>query len=74
MDKNLICEQTMGDPGTGGKINEQKRRKHLQKKDDVMGSQIYQRASINGRMGTYGYRYGKTAREARDKVNQALCA
>ena len=43
--KTLICEQTIRFSITGGKINEQKRRKHLQKKRRTMGSQIYQRAS-----------------------------
>ena len=43
--KTLICEQTIRFGITGGKINEQKRRKHLQKKRWTMGSQIYQGAS-----------------------------
>ena len=51
--KTLICEQTIRFSITGGKINEQKRRKHLQKKRRTMGSQIYQRASLSAERARY---------------------
>ena len=71
--KTLICEQTIRFGITGGKINEQKRRKHLQKKRRTMGSQIYQGAS-DKRKDTLWLLLRKTYHEARDKVNQARYA
>ena len=70
--KTLICEQTIRFGITGGKINEQKG-ETFTKKDGRWEARYIKEHRINGRI-HYGYCYGKTYHEARDKVNQARYA